>query len=1094
MADDYSINAKITADTSGFEKGVKNAQTASKNLSNSITSVINKLGKSGLVGSMANVSLAVGGLKSSFGTVIKFAKDVGKAVNECTEAYKQQVITERALETAVQNNPFVSGSTTKALKDFASEMQKVSNYGDEELIPMMSNLISLGRTESETMQIMSVALDMSASMGISLDSAITQLNATLNGNIGRLGQQNAELKNLTEEELKQGKAVEILGEKFKGLASATADTSKQLKNIKGDFKEALGQFTLPSSDMWNKFWSGFYEKGIAVLNQFNDYLDKTIIGKQLASNMETYYRSLKGNEKGENIQSYLWTVTDDELKALNAYLSDLKSLSASQQVIYDRTKKEIERREYLAELRKDEAEYQAKEAKKAEERTEKEKELAEQEKKNAEERAKALKLQYEWEDKLFAIRLENLEATRDKELENEKLTQEEREAIVNFYGEQILAMKIKQLEKEREETLAQGNLTEEAKRAINLYYEKRITNAKKDEEEKRLKLKKKEIKEEVKEEKIKLEVIIKLTQEATKKIGDTFKKVSKTIVSSFKTVISGIGNIFKKLADFNINDALDNLLKFEDAILTFFVETLPQLPKFFASAVQSIIKMIQSILTAIDFDVIADIVSSIIKSIGELITTVASFINQNASKLISGLTKIVKSIVDGIGNWLASGGLKELLNAVLVIQKAIETAVVENLPALVDMIVDALPDLIQFLIDSIVSASRALAKLIKPILKLIIELIKALIEVAFSDEVLDASIEVVQALIEALVDIFLNEFPKILPKLITKIIGFVTKSLPKMTNAIVKTIIKLLLNTNWGEVFKGIVEGFGESFSEIGDMLADITSDLANTLGETLALFGTKINEFFQWAIDGIRYVLEGAGKNLWSFFESIRDGIFNFFVGVQNTFFSIGDGIKNAFEGIGDGIKNAFSGVGNGIKSAFEGIGKWFNDLWDGITKGASSACDKLKDGFKWAIDGIKSFFDGLRKTVEKIFSQIGNGIKSAINGVIYTVNLVINGINSVVGWTGIKLNNIGYLAKGTEAAQKGLYLVGEAGPELVNFRGGEQVINNKNTQKLLADNGNKGVNTFNVTFNNTQDTTAFAMMQQLRQYNKQLAINGIF
>ena len=108
---------------------------------------------------------------------------------------------------------------------------------------------------------------------ISLDSAITQLNATLNGNIGRLGQQNAELKGLTEEELRQGKAIEILGEKFKGLSGATADTSKQLQNIKGDFKEALGQFTLPSSDLWNKFWAGFYEKGIEAINKINAFMD-----------------------------------------------------------------------------------------------------------------------------------------------------------------------------------------------------------------------------------------------------------------------------------------------------------------------------------------------------------------------------------------------------------------------------------------------------------------------------------------------------------------------------------------------------------------------------------------------------------------------------------------------------------------------------------------------------------------------------------------------------------------------------------------------------------------------------------------------------
>lgn len=88
--------------------------------------------------------------------------------------------------------------------------------------------------------------------------------------------------------------------------------------------------------------------------------------------------------------------------------------------------------------------------------------------------------------------------------------------------------------------------------------------------------------------------------------------------------------------------------------------------------------------------------------------------------------------------------------------------------------------------------------------------------------------------------------------------------------------------------------------------------------------------------------------------------------------------------------------------------------------------------------------------------------------------------------------LNSVfsGY-ATGTQNATAGLHLVGEAGPELVRFSGGEQVFNANETRDILGS-GNMG-NNFNVTFVNTQDTTAMAMMNQLRQYNRELAINGI-
>ena len=331
---DYNISANITANTKGYEAGINKVQKTTKNFSASLSKVIQGLGKNGLVGAMGSIGLASAGLTATLGAVVKIAKQVSQTIGECTEAYKKQLIAERQLETAINNNPLVTGSAKKRLTEFANEMQKVSNYGDEELIPMMANLVSLGRTEEETMKIMSVAMDMSASGSMSLDTAINQLNATLNGNIGRLGQQNAELKGLTEEELKSGKAVEILGEKFKGLAQSTLDTSKQLKNIKGDFKEAIGEFTLPSSDMWNKFWIGFYEKGISVIKQFDEYMDKTIIGKGIAEALSKELKNIT-DERQRRLYSEdeIHLLTDTQLKALENYLSSLKKLNKEQQVL-----------------------------------------------------------------------------------------------------------------------------------------------------------------------------------------------------------------------------------------------------------------------------------------------------------------------------------------------------------------------------------------------------------------------------------------------------------------------------------------------------------------------------------------------------------------------------------------------------------------------------------------------------------------------------------------------------------------------------------------------------------------------------------------
>jgi hypothetical protein len=138
-------------------------------------------------------------------------------------------------------------------------------------------------------------------------------------------------------------------------------------------------------------------------------------------------------------------------------------------------------------------------------------------------------------------------------------------------------------------------------------------------------------------------------------------------------------------------------------------------------------------------------------------------------------------------------------------------------------------------------------------------------------------------------------------------------------------------------------------------------------------------------------------------------------------------------------------------------------------------------------------------------VFSKIGEALSKVFGGASETIANAVtsnsgygkNSTGSTAGDVAVDLLvPFGFLrhffADGTNSAPAGLALVGEQGPELVKFRGGEQVINNRNTQKALAGASGTTINQ-NVTFNNLQDTSAYAMMNQLKQYNRQMAINGI-
>jgi hypothetical protein len=357
---------KITSDTkdaeSGLDKVSKKINEFSKNNQQSLGGVqrFNNAIK-GAVKSFSSIGVAAG---AAVGAI----KKINDVVSETTNLYKEQIKAERQLETAAKNNPYLDETSVDQLKDFASAMQKVSNVGDEELIPMMAELAAAGRTQDEIQNIMSAALDVSASGMMSLDSAVSALNKTFSGTAGQLGNQIAGLKDLTKEELATGKAVDIVADKFKGMAAATVDTAAQLKNMKGDFKEAIGEFTLPSSDLWNRFWTGFYEKGTEIINKFNDYLDRTIIGQGIAEKLVDGMKQIKDQRQQTlYLEDNIHDLSEAQLKSLTSYLENLKRRNKEQDRLLEKAKMEAESRAYLAKIYKEMDEDAAAQQKAAEE-------------------------------------------------------------------------------------------------------------------------------------------------------------------------------------------------------------------------------------------------------------------------------------------------------------------------------------------------------------------------------------------------------------------------------------------------------------------------------------------------------------------------------------------------------------------------------------------------------------------------------------------------------------------------------------------------------------------------------------------------------
>ena len=265
MADgEVKIDTKL--DTSGLDKGLKDMKNKLDGAGKTLDAGAKK-GK-GFADNLKGIS---SGAVASAGAVAGVAVAVKKtvaALNDCEAAYKVQRNAEIALQQAAKNNPYLNDESVYNLRNFASELQSMSNIGDEQSLQVMAQLAAMGRTEEQIQAIMKAAADMSAVTGNSIQNIAVQLNKTYSGLAGELGEANSAIRGLSKEELEAGKAIDIIAQQYNGQAAAMADNTVQLANAWGDFKENIGRG-------WNKVTKPVKQFFLDVLNNINEATAKT---------------------------------------------------------------------------------------------------------------------------------------------------------------------------------------------------------------------------------------------------------------------------------------------------------------------------------------------------------------------------------------------------------------------------------------------------------------------------------------------------------------------------------------------------------------------------------------------------------------------------------------------------------------------------------------------------------------------------------------------------------------------------------------------------------------------------------------------------
>lgn len=156
-----------------------------------------------------------------------------------------------SLNSALKRSGEFTDSLSKDFQDFASQLQRVSVFGDEVILEQLAFAKSLGLTSQQTKDVTQAAIELSSALGVSLESAVRNIAKTYSGLKGELGELLPTLRNVTAEQLKSGEATRIILDQFGGAAASKIETTRgayeQLGNAFGDLTEKIGTLITKSS-------------------------------------------------------------------------------------------------------------------------------------------------------------------------------------------------------------------------------------------------------------------------------------------------------------------------------------------------------------------------------------------------------------------------------------------------------------------------------------------------------------------------------------------------------------------------------------------------------------------------------------------------------------------------------------------------------------------------------------------------------------------------------------------------------------------------------------------------------------------------------
>jgi phage-related protein len=241
-----------------------------KSLGRTINDVDSKTSRLG--STMRKVSLVAAGLLA--GAVVIGAKalwDMGKA------AAADQVEAEK-LKLALQNNANATDAQVASTEKWITAQGVALGVTDDELRPALARLVTATHDVGKAQKLASLAMDVSAGTGKSLESVSTALMKAQNGQVSALARLGINTKNAAGETITMEQAVRRMSDTFGGQATTKANTFQgqmtRLKVIFDETKEAIGYRLLPIA---TKLATWFLNEGMPAMARFSGWMQANLL-------------------------------------------------------------------------------------------------------------------------------------------------------------------------------------------------------------------------------------------------------------------------------------------------------------------------------------------------------------------------------------------------------------------------------------------------------------------------------------------------------------------------------------------------------------------------------------------------------------------------------------------------------------------------------------------------------------------------------------------------------------------------------------------------------------------------------------------------